>query len=89
MKIRGFLVVNSDGNDTKFLVKEPPWQRGAIAIPVHLEVPQEVFYPPKMPTVEVSIDESVIPQIKAINEHCEALQDAGVKIRLVDNRGGE
>lgn len=87
MKVKGFLVVNQSGADTKFLKSAPKTQWGEVTIPVSLEIPEALFYPPTLPTVEVTIDESVLPQIKAINEHCEALQDAGVKIRLVDAKG--
>lgn len=88
MKVKGFLLVNEAGSDTKFLVKEPATQRGEIAIAVDLDIPNALFRPLKLPTVQVTIDDSVIPQIRVINEHCEALQEAGIKIRLVDDREG-
>lgn len=88
MKVKGFLLVNQAGSDTKFLKTAPSVQRGELAIPITLEIPDALFFPPLLPTVEVTIDESVLPQIRAVNEHCEALQEAGVKIRLVDAKEG-
>lgn len=84
MKVKGFLLVVSTGTDTKFLKTAPRPMSGEVCIPVALDIPDALFYPPKMPTVEVTIDESVLPQIRAINEHVEGLQDAGVRVRLVN-----
>jgi hypothetical protein len=87
MKITGFLLVDQSGADTWFLKSEPATRRGQLAIKMNIEIPDAIFHPPKI-AVQVVIDESIIPQIRAINEHCEALQEAGVKIRLVDEREG-
>lgn len=87
MKVKGYLLVSQDGTDTKFLKTAAHVQRGQLAIPLDIDIPDVLFYPPKLPTVVVTIDEAALPHLRVINEHCEALQDAGVKIRLVEAGG--
>lgn len=83
MKLTGFLRVRQDGQ-ASWVKQRPDVGTGEISVPVRLEIPDALFAPPVIPVVEVCLDESILPQIRAINQSVEALQDAGVHVRLVD-----
>jgi hypothetical protein len=83
VKLNGWLRVRQDGT-ASYVKQKPDVGAAEIAVPLRLEIPDALFAPLVIPIVEVVLDESILPQVKAINQSVEQLQDAGVRVRLVE-----
>ena len=83
MKFTGYLVVSRNG-EVRHLKNRPMEAVGQAILPLNLEIPEAFFDPPKLPAVEIILDEEAIPRLKVVQEAMDLLQGANIKVRLVD-----
>lgn len=83
MKTVCYLVVSKDGVE-KAVKTCPVAGLGQIVLPLKLDLPDALFDPPLMPTVQILLDEKALPHLKAVEEAMDILSGVDVKVRLVD-----
>jgi hypothetical protein len=83
MRVRGFLKITKAGEVT-FYKTATAHALETIVAPIALDIPDALFLPPVVPTIEITLDESIRGEIKALNEHVEGLMNAGIKVRFSD-----
>jgi hypothetical protein len=83
MKVKCWITVSANGELT--IRKTQPYQEnGHVCVPLLLEIADEAFHPPKMPVVEITIDAAAVPKLTVVQEAMEALQEAGIKVKIVE-----
>ena len=88
MKWSGYLVV-SRVDLPRVLKNKPPATLGEIALPLKLDIPDALFGPPILPTVEITLDANSLPILDVVSEHMDALEGAGIRVQIVNRMSGE
>ena len=86
MRINPYLVVDINGN-CKVVKNNPGRINGEVIIPLRLDIPDVLFYPPEMPAISIEMDAEKLfdgDALRVVNASLEELQKVGVTAKLVE-----